>query len=177
MPDKTRETIESDGWIHTGDVGVFLPDGKLKIIDRKKNIFKLSIGEYVAPEKVEQIYNKVPFVLQSFVYGDSFKAGVVGVVVPDEEVVLPFCRKTGVPGDRLSEVCKSEKLKKVILKAMWEEGKKSKLLSFEQVKDIYLSDTPFSIENDLVTPTFKVKRQNAQKAFQSQINHMYLKLD
>lgn len=69
--EKTSEALDADGWLHSGDIGMILPNGSLKLFDRRKNIFKLSQGEYIAPEKVENIYLKVKGVAEVFVYGDS----------------------------------------------------------------------------------------------------------
>lgn len=76
-PERTSEAIDANGWHHTGDVGMWLPNGTLKIIDRRKHTFKLSQGEYIVPEKIESIYNKSQFVCQNFVYGESLKVNTI----------------------------------------------------------------------------------------------------
>ena len=86
-PDKTAEAHDKEGWFLTGDVGVILPNGSLKIIDRCKNIFKLSQGEYIAPEKIEGVLSLSNFIAQAFLYGDSIKHCCVAIMVPDEEAV------------------------------------------------------------------------------------------
>ena len=83
LPDKTSETMDKDGWLHTGDIGAIMPNGTLKIVDRKKNIFKLSNGEYIAPEKLENVYSNSPQIAQIYVHGDSDQPHAVAIVVPD----------------------------------------------------------------------------------------------
>jgi len=124
-PAKTRETIDENGWIHTGDVGQIFPNGNVKIIDRKKNIFKLSLGEYVAPEKLENFFNQSKFVAQAFIHGDSLKASVVGIIVPDQEPLLTWAKenKHAHAGD-FAALCQEADINKLILEDMIKVGKK-----------------------------------------------------
>jgi long-chain acyl-CoA synthetase len=172
MADKTAETIDSDGWCHSGDIGIWLPNGQLKLVDRKKNIFKLAQGEYVAAEKIENIYAQSKYVAQSFVYGDSLQSVLVGIIVPDAEAVKAWAAETNTPGTH-AELCASEALKKVIMSDLKKIGTAAKLNSFEMIKSVHLSPFEFSVENDMLTPTFKLKRNEAKIAFKTQIDTMY----
>ncbi|XP_042895962.1 long-chain-fatty-acid--CoA ligase 1 isoform X1 [Parasteatoda tepidariorum] len=171
-PEKTAETIDSDGWLHTGDIGMWLPNGTLKLVDRKKNIFKLAQGEYIAPEKIENIYLSSTYVSQIFVHGESLQSFLVAIVVPDKEVLMKYCQEKGIPGT-WEEVCKNKEIKELILSDIIYLGKKAGLKSFEQVKDIYLNPEMFSIDNGLLTPTLKTKRPDCKKCFMDVINSMY----
>lgn len=170
--EKTESTVDKDGWLHTGDIGMWLPNGSLTIVDRKKHIFKLQQGEYVAPEKIENIYLRNPYVSQIFVHGDSLKACVVGIVVPEMESVMQWCREKNFTGEWV-KLCQNQEVKEFILEEITKLGKKSGLKSFEQVKDIYLHPRLLTIEDGLLTPTLKTKRLECRKYFKPQIDAMY----
>ncbi|KAJ2945572.1 hypothetical protein O0L34_g394 [Tuta absoluta] len=175
-PEKTKEVIDQDGWHHTGDIGKWMPNGTLKIIDRRKHIFKLSQGEYIVPEKIENIYIRSQYVEQVFVHGESLKSCVVAVVVPDVDVVKCWALENGIKGT-FSALCENEKVKRVIMDDMLQWGKTAGLKTFEQVKDVYLHPDPFSVQNGLLTPTMKAKRPEIRNYFKPQIEDMYKQLE
>uniref|UniRef100_UPI003AAB4645 long-chain-fatty-acid--CoA ligase 1-like isoform X2 n=1 Tax=Centroberyx gerrardi TaxID=166262 RepID=UPI003AAB4645 len=172
-PEKTEETIDADGWVHTGDVGKWLPNGTLKIVDRKKHIFKLAQGEYIAPEKIENIYTRSDALAQIFVHGDSLQACLVAVVVPDHDFLSGWAKKTlGLEGSYL-ELCGRAEVKAAILADILRLGKEGGLKSFEQVKAICIHTELFSVQNGLLTPTLKAKRAELRQHFRSQIDELY----
>ncbi|KAI9483387.1 MAG: hypothetical protein EXX96DRAFT_558021 [Benjaminiella poitrasii] len=172
-PDKTAETIDQDGWLHTGDIGMFDSANRLMIIDRLKNIFKLSQGEYIAPEKIEGVYQKHELVAQAYIYGDSLQSTLVGVVVPDKDAFKPWVAKTYPSVENPYE---SDQVKADLLKILNAYGKQNDLKGFELMRAIYLTNDEFTIDNDLLTPTFKLKRESAKKFFQNEIDAMYASL-
>lgn len=170
----TSEVLESDGWFHTGDIGTIVGEGVLKIIDRKKNIFKLSQGEYIAVEKVEEIYKKCPAVDQIWVYGDSFQSFLVGVVVPQLPYVKKWAEENGVQGEP-AEVVKNEGLIKALLELLNKVAKDGKLKGFEMIKKLHVDMDPFSVDKDTLTPTFKLKRPQLKKYYQETLDKLYAK--
>ncbi|KAG6646024.1 long chain acyl-CoA synthetase 7, peroxisomal-like [Carya illinoinensis] len=170
---QTREVIDGDGWLHTGDIGLWLPGGRLKIIDRKKNIFKLAQGEYIAPEKIENVYAKCKFVSQCFIYGDSLNSSLVAVVAVDPDAMKDWAASEGIKFENLGQLCNDPRARAAVLAEMDDVGREAQLRGFEFAKAVTLVHEPFTLENDLLTPTFKIKRPQAKAYFAKAIADMY----
>ncbi|KAL6640437.1 hypothetical protein ACP70R_021560 [Stipagrostis hirtigluma subsp. patula] len=173
---QTREVIDEDGWLHTGDIGLWLPGGRLKIIDRKKNIFKLAQGEYIAPEKIENVYAKCKFIAQCFIYGDSFNSSLVAIVAVEPDVLKAWAASEGIQYEDLRQLCADPRARAAVLAEMDSIGKEAQLRGFEFAKAVTLVAEPFTLENGLLTPTFKVKRPQAKAYFAKEISDMYEQL-
>jgi len=172
MPEKTAEDIDRDGWFHTGDIGEWLPNGTLKLIDRKKNIFKLAQGEYVAVEYLETVYIRCPYVSQIFVTGDSLQNYLVAIVIPDPEALIPAAAQLGIKED-FKDLCRNPQIKKLVYTSLIKVAEKAKLKGFEKIKNIYLDSEPWTPENGLLTPTLKAKRTELRKQYAKIIETLY----
>jgi len=172
-PELTLQSFDRDNWFYTGDVAMLLPSGAIKIIDRAKSMFKLAQGEYVAPEKIEQVCQMASLVAQVFCFGYSTKPCLVGVVVPCEEMSQKWAAQNGNSNAPLSRLCKNEEFKKAVAKEMEAVSVEEGLKGFEKIKDFKLSPEAFSVENNLLTPTFKLRREEARKQFSDVIDELY----
>uniref|UniRef100_A0A6N2JZ37 Long-chain-fatty-acid--CoA ligase n=1 Tax=Salix viminalis TaxID=40686 RepID=A0A6N2JZ37_SALVM len=158
--------------LFAGDIGEVQPDGSMKIIDRKKNIFKLSQGEYVAVENLENIYSLVSDIDSIWVYGNSFESFLVAVANPNQQALEQWAQEHGISGD-FKSLCENPNAKEYMLGELTKIGKEKKLKGFELIKAIHLDPEPFDIERDLITPTYKKKRPQLLKYYQNVIDNMY----
>ncbi|KAF7728148.1 hypothetical protein EC973_006663 [Apophysomyces ossiformis] len=171
--EKTLEAVDEEGWYHSGDIGLIDEHGCLVVIDRKKNIFKLAHGEYIAPEKIENVFVKDPAVAQIFVHGDSIQSHLVAIVVPDPEGLRNLIRSLNKSSLDLAEMCRHPDVVRIMRDHIVKLGKQAGLHGFELPRAIFLEPEPFSIENNLLTPTFKIKRAQAKQHYQIQIEKLY----
>ncbi|KAK0583154.1 hypothetical protein LWI29_034038 [Acer saccharum] len=170
--DLTEEVVV-DGWFHTGDIGEWQQDGAMKIIDRKKNIFKLSQGEYVAVESIENKYLRCPLITSIWVYGNSFESFLVAIVVPDRKALEDWAVNNHQEAVDFKSLCENPKARKYILDELNSTGQKNELKGFELLKAVYLEPTLFDVERDLITPTFKLKRPQLLKYYKVQVDQLY----
>ncbi|KAL8158935.1 hypothetical protein V2J09_000472 [Rumex salicifolius] len=170
-PELTKDVFR-DGWFHTGDIGEMLPNGIVKIIDRKKNLIKLSQGEYVALEYLEKIYGVCSIVEDIWVYGDSFKAMLVAVVVPNGDYTEKWANQNGHNGSHV-DLCSLEELNSHVLTELRSASDHSKLRGFECIKGVILEPKLFETQTGLVTPTMKKRRNAMLKHYQKQIDQLY----
>ena len=167
-PKATSSTIV-DGWVHTGDIGEFDEDSYLKITDRKKDIIVNAGGDNISPSRVEEKLNIEPEISQSMVYGD-FKNYLVAIIVPDKEQALLWAKNNNKENS-LSTLVKDEDYNKTIKEIISKVN--NNLSNIEQVRKFILIDHEFTIENDMMTPTMKVKRYKVKSVFGDQLENLY----
>lgn len=170
-PEQTSQSFE-DGWLLSGDVGEINSDGKITIIDRAKNIFKLDHGDYIAPEKVESVFQLSEWVHQSWVYGDTLKDYVLAFIVVDKSKLEEYA---GQVGQSVEKVLEDADLKQKVLNSVCRVADENNLFSKEKPKQIQLLSEEFSTANGLLTATQKIDRVALKKKFAGQIDSLYSK--
>jgi len=170
QPQKTAESL-SNGWLFSGDVGQVYPNGSIKVIDRAKNIFKLSQGEYIAPEKLENIFVQSGYVMQAWIYGDSSKDYIIGFFVCDPEAAKKFATSKNIEVN--DELMENNDLRTLVYEDILRLCKDNSLSSLEKPKQFNLIRVPFSVESDILTPTMKLKRNVAREMYKDKIVELY----
>jgi len=155
-PEETRKVIDEDGFYHTGDVGYADADGHFFITDRKKDLFKLSNGKYVAPQQVESLLKQSSLINQAVVVGSGRKQ-VGALIVPDWETLKQTLEAEGIAADgSREEMCENPYIVKRVQRDAGEYTRE--LNDYERVKKVYLLPKEFSIDKGEMTPTLKIKR-------------------
>jgi long-chain acyl-CoA synthetase len=166
---ETREAMEG-GWLHTGDVGYFDPDGFLVITDRKKDLIVTAGGKNVAPQPIENLLKANPYILNAVVVGGSRKF-ISALIVPDFEKLEPYARANGIPFKDRAELCDREEVRDFMLAEV--NRSTPDLASYERIKKIALLDRDFEISAGEMTPTLKVRRSHVEEKFKAVIDLLY----
>eukprot|EP00092_Neocalanus_flemingeri_P032347 GFUD01035167.1.p1 GENE.GFUD01035167.1~~GFUD01035167.1.p1 ORF type:complete len:409 (-),score=105.28 GFUD01035167.1:4-1140(-) len=157
----------------SGDIGELLEDGTIRLIDRKKDLVKLQLGEYVSLGKVEAQMKTNPLVDNLCVYADSTKTHTVALIVPIKEVLEKLVKNPSNTEMSFSNLCKDPAVVQEVLKKLMVHGKNNGLEKFEIPTVITLCPEVWLPESGLVTAAFKLKRKALQTEFQSEIDRMY----
>jgi long-chain acyl-CoA synthetase len=169
-PQDTKEVLEADGWLHTGDVGV-IEDGFLRITDRKKDIIVTAGGKNVAPQNIEgALKARCPFISQVMVHGDK-RNFLSALVTLNEEAVTAWAKGHGIAFANAAELAEKPEVKKLIDDAMAALNKE--LASYETIKKYAILPKDFSQEAGELTPTLKVKRKFATEKYKAILDGFY----
>lgn len=170
-PEATKDTVDADGWLHTGDIGELDSENFLKITDRKKEIIVMSNGKNVAPQPIENLLKTSKYIEQVALIGDN-KKFISALVVPNFEMLGLKAKEIGVNTTDKNELCKDEKIYNFMKKEI-AEITGDKIARFEQIKQFALLPNEFTQENNEITPTLKLKRRVISQKYAGEINKMY----
>ncbi|MDH2391265.1 long-chain fatty acid--CoA ligase [Streptomyces sp. HNM0663] len=171
LSDKTAEVLESDGWLHTGDIGELSADGYLRITDRKKDLIKTSGGKYVAPAEIEGQFKAVcPFVSNILVHGAD-RNFCTALIALDEATILGWAEEHGLGGKSYAEVVASKEVEQLVdgYVQRLNEG----LQRWQTIKKFRLLPRDLDIEHGELTPSLKLKRPVVEREYKDLIEEMY----
>ena len=170
QPEKTRETIEPDGWLHTGDVGTVDGDGFFRITDRMKDIIITAGGKNITPSEFENELKFSPYITDAVVIGDR-RPYLTVIIMIDQENVEKYAQDNDVPFSNYASLTRAPEVQALIQAEI--DRVNRKFARVEQVKKFFLLDTQLTAEDEELTPTMKLKRKLVQTKYAPQIEAMY----
>ena len=169
-PEATREVIDADGWFHTGDIG-FLKDGKyLKITDRKKEIFKLSSGKYIAPQVIETLLKETELIENAFVFGADEKFASA-VIIPSYGKLNALAETKGIKVEKKEQLLENQDVLKALNDCV--NGVNAQLAAHENIKKVHFRFDDWTTDNGMLSQTLKLKRRNLQAQYADLIAETY----
>ena len=170
LPEQTAETLDADGWLHTGDIGV-VEDGFVRITDRKKDLIKTSAGKYVAPQMLERkLAVACPYVSHSLAHGDN-RNFVSMLVALDPDAIRKWADAHGLEGRPYAEVVASREVRDLI--APYIEAVNRDVAGWEQVKRWTILPADLTLESGDLTPSMKLRRRAVEQKYRDELDGFY----
>jgi len=170
LPEKTAETIDAEGWLHTGDVGMVDEEGFFRITDRMKDIIITAGGKNITPSELENELKFSPYITDAVVIGDK-RAYLTVIIMIDQENVEKYAQDNDVPFSNYASLTRAAEVQELIQNEL--ERVNKKFARVEQIKKFWLLDTQLTAEDEELTPTMKLKRKLVQQKYAPQIEAMY----
>lgn len=167
--EEESKRVLKDGWLHTGDIGLIDEKGRIQITDRKKDIIVNDKGDNVAPQKVEGMLTLQPEIVQAMIAGDK-KPYMTAVIVPDPEWVQEWCARTATPC-HFKDLAHDPDFKAALGHAV--ERVNKDLSVIERVRKFIVADEPFTIENEQLTPSLKIRRHVLRQVYGARLDALY----
>lgn len=171
LPDATAETLDGDGWLHTGDVGELGEDGLLRITDRKKDLIKTTGGKYVAPQPIETAFPVICGLASQFIVHGDGRNYVTALVTLDPDALAQWAETNGVAERDPAALARRDDVRAVVAAGVQELN--SGLNRWETVKDFRILDHDLTVESGELTPSLKLKRRFVEKRYRDVLDEMY----